>query len=63
MRSANRGSYSSDLSDQQWELIEQPILMSVQNDSKKGRPRDVDLREVVNTILYQEVLGTHRQFG
>jgi putative transposase len=52
MSSANRGSYSSDLSDQQWELIEQPILMSVQNDSKKGRPRDVDLREVVNTILY-----------
>jgi putative transposase len=40
--------YPSDLTDDQWELIE--LLMP--NPNKMGRPRSVDMREVVNTILY-----------
>lgn len=47
-----RKRYPSDLTDPQWELIE--LLLPKQRRSQKGgRPRSVDMREVVNTILYQ----------
>jgi putative transposase len=39
--------YPSDLTDAQWEII-QPLIPVY----KVGRPREVDLREVVNAILY-----------
>ena len=44
---AERKAYPSDLTDEQWELVE-PVL------AKKGtwgRPCEVDLREVVNALL------------
>lgn len=47
-----RKRYPSDLTDSQWELIE--LLIPRARKSKKGgRPREVDMREVVNAILYQ----------
>jgi putative transposase len=48
-----RKRYPSDLSDEQWELI-RPLLPPAR---PGGRPRAVDLREVVNTLLYQARSG------
>src|SRR4051794_518659 len=46
---ADRKAYSTDLSDEQWELI-RPFMPEPK---KRGRKREVDLREVINAILYQ----------
>jgi transposase len=43
-----RRSYPSDLTDDEWELIERLIPTS----SRVGRPRSVNPREIVNAILY-----------
>ena len=40
--------YSSDLTDEEWALLE-PHLPAA---SKVGRPREHDLREIINAILY-----------
>src|SRR6516165_9405257 len=42
-----RKPYPSDLTDQQWAIIEPLIPVN-----RVGRPRKVDMREVVNTIFY-----------
>ena len=48
-----RKPYKSDVTDEQWEVIK-PLLP----DAKPGgRPRTVDLREVVNTLFYQDRTG------
>lgn len=52
MSDAGRKRYPSDLTDPQWELIEQ-LLPRARRSKKGGRPREVDMREVVNAILYQ----------
>jgi putative transposase len=49
----NRLPYSTDLSDDQWRQIE-PIIPPAE---PGGRPRVVDMREVVNAILYRERTG------
>ena len=41
-------SYDTDLSDQQWKII-QPMLPV---NSGPGRPIEIDLRQVVNAIIY-----------
>ena len=43
-----RKTYPSDLSDEQWQLLE--LLLPPEKPG--GRPREVDLREVVNGMLY-----------
>ncbi len=43
-----RKGYSTDLTDAQWALIESLIPAA----QAGGRPRSVDLREVVNAVLY-----------
>src|SRR5882724_995237 len=43
-----RKQYPSDLTDEQWAFIE-PLVPPCE---EGGRPREVDMREVVNTILY-----------
>ncbi|MGL4553631.1 MAG: IS5 family transposase [Gemmataceae bacterium] len=48
-----RGRYRTDLTDEQWAVIE-PLLPPA---TPGGRPREVDLREVVNTLLYQARTG------
>ena len=45
---ADRKAYSTDLSDTQWELIEPFMPLP----KKRGKKRTVDLREVMNGILY-----------
>jgi putative transposase len=45
---ADRKAYSTDLTDTQWGLIEPFMPLP----KKRGRKREVDLREVVNAILY-----------
>lgn len=47
----SRKSYKTDLSDQQWELIK-PMLPLAKSDTGRGKKRQVDLREIVNAILY-----------
>lgn len=46
-----RKSYPSDLIDEQWEIIK-PIVCKDSIEKGRGRPREVDLREIVNTIFY-----------
>lgn len=48
MSTTNRKPYPSDLTDEQWQLIE-PLIPK---ESKGGRPRTVDMREVLNAMLY-----------
>jgi putative transposase len=48
-----RKAYPSDLTDAQWAAIE-PVLPPAK---PGGRPREVDLREVVNTLFYQSRTG------
>jgi transposase len=43
-----RKAYPSDLTDQQWAIIEPLIPVH-----RVGRPREVDMREVFNTLFYQ----------
>ena len=46
-----RRPYPSDLTDAQWALVE-PLVVRPRRADGRGRPPDVDLREVVNAILY-----------
>jgi len=48
-----RKPYRSDLTDEQWDLIK-GLLPAAKTG---GRPRQVDLREVVNTLMYQARTG------
>jgi putative transposase len=48
-----RKPYPSDLSDAQWALLE-PLIPPAK---AGGRPREVDMREVVNTLFYQNRAG------
>ena len=43
-----RGRYASDLSDALWALVE-PLVPSA---GRNGRPRSVDMREVLNALFY-----------
>jgi putative transposase len=53
-----RKPYRSDLTDAQWELI-RPLLPPAK---PGGRPRTVDLREIVNTLFYQARTGCQWDF-
>jgi len=48
-----RDAYPSDLTDAQWTLLE-PLIPAAKHG---GRPRSVDMREVINTLLYQARSG------
>ena len=50
---AERDRYKTDLTDAQWELI-RPLIPPAK---PGGRPRAVDMREVLNTLLYQARTG------
>jgi putative transposase len=54
----NRKRYPSDLTDKQWALL--ALLLPPAKHG--GRPRTVDLREVVNTLLYQARTGVQWEF-
>src|SRR6266566_227514 len=46
-----RKHYPSDLTDEQWAIVE-PMIPPAKQNAQGGRPRKVDLREVLNTLLY-----------
>jgi transposase len=48
MTEATKRRYSTDLTDEQWVMI-QPL---VDRERQMGRPTVIDLREVVNALLY-----------
>jgi putative transposase len=50
--SQNPGDYASDLTDEQWALIE-PLIPVYE----WGRPRELNMREVVNAIFYVDKTG------
>jgi putative transposase len=50
--------YPTDLTDKQWELLE-PLLPAAK---PGGRPREVNLREVVNALLYLNRTGCQWEF-
>ena len=52
---ARRPAYPSDLTDAQWSLLE-PLLRE-RDPGGPGRPATVDLREVVNALLYIKQTG------
>ena len=50
-----RPAYPSDLTDAQWALIE-PLLRD-QDPAGPGRPTTVDMREILNALLYMKQTG------
>jgi putative transposase len=48
-----RKAYTTDLTDIQWEIL-RPLIPEAK---PGGRPREVDIREVMNTLLYQDRTG------
>lgn len=55
---AKKTGYASDLSQRQWEIIESFIP----NQQEGGRNRTVDMRQVVNAILYRSRTGCSWEF-
>jgi len=53
-----RKAYRSDVTDAQWAIL-RPLLPSAK---AGGRPRHVDLREVVNTLFYQSRTGVQWEY-
>lgn len=53
MQAEARKPYSSDLTDEQWDLIE----LLIPKPKAGGRPREVDMREIVNAMLYLSRTG------
>lgn len=51
----SRKAYPSDLTDEQWRVLE-PLIPAART-QRGGRPREVDMREVINTILYLNRTG------
>jgi putative transposase len=50
-----RKAYPSDVTDEQWVILE-PLIPAART-TRGGRPREVDMREVVNTIFYLNRTG------
>src|SRR3954462_15788501 len=61
MGKQTRKPYPSDLTDAQWALLE-PILLTFENRVRPGPRREVDLREVINPLLYLNRTGCQWAF-
>ena len=48
---SSRKVYPSDLTDEQWAIVE-PMIPPAKQSPRGGRPRRVDMRDVLNTIFY-----------
>ena len=46
-----RKQYPSDLTDEQWAIV-RPMIPPAKQNPRGGRPRQVEMREVLNTLLY-----------
>jgi len=47
---SSRKVYPSDLTDEQWAIVE-PLIPPAKQNPRGGRPREVDMREILNTIF------------
>ena len=47
----SRKTYPSDLTDEQWAIVA-PLIPPAKSSPRGGQPRQVDMREVLNTIFY-----------
>ena len=56
MKTPARKPYPTDISDAQWELLE-PLLLAFEDRVRPGPQREVNLREVVNTLRYLNRAG------
>ena len=45
-----RKTYPSDLTDEPWAIVE-PMIPPAKRNARGGRPRQVDMREVLNTLF------------
>ena len=61
MDSCSRKAYPSDLTDEQWAILE-PLVLAFEDRVRPGPERQVDLREVVNTLLYLNRTGCQWAF-
>jgi putative transposase len=61
MDTCARKPYPSDLTSEQWALLE-PLVLAFENRVRPGPDREVDLREVVNALLYQNRTGCQWAF-
>src|SRR6187200_1835124 len=52
----HRKQYTSDLTDEQWAIVA-PLIPPAKQNPRGGRPRKVDMREVLNTLFYQNRTG------
>src|SRR5215217_5103942 len=57
-RDQARKKYPSDLTDEQWVIVE-PLSPPATPSPRGGRPREVDMREVLNTLFYLNRSGCH----
>src|ERR1700732_2658460 len=56
MDTCARKAYATDLTDAQWALLK-PLVFAFEDRARPGPEREVDLREVVNTLRYQNRTG------
>src|ERR1700686_871887 len=56
MDKSARQSYRTDVTDDEWAVLE-PLLLTFEDGGGPGPERTVDLREVVNTLRYQNRTG------
>jgi putative transposase len=56
MNISSRKPYATDITDAQWALVE-PLLLAFENRVRPGPQREVDLREVINTLRYLNRTG------
>jgi putative transposase len=61
MDTRSRKAYPTDLTDDQWTLLE-PMLLAFEDRVRPGPERTVDLREAVNALLYQNRTGCQWAF-
>jgi|ERR1051325_100179 putative transposase len=61
MNTSTRKPYPSDLTDAQWSVLE-PLLLAFENRVRPGPKQKVDLREVINTLRYQNRTGCQWAF-
>src|ERR1700731_4658835 len=58
---STRKAYVTDLTDAQWTVLE-PLLLAFENRVRPGPEREVDLREVINTLRYLNRTGCQWAF-
>jgi putative transposase len=56
MNASTRKPYPTDLTDGEWAILE-PLVLAFEDRVRPGPPREVDLREVLNTIRYLNRAG------